>query len=76
MTRNVGTVDRAARAVVGLGALVWAFSTGMTSALGIVLLVVAAVLLVTAAVGFCPLYRLLGLSTDSTREHDAKPVVR
>ena len=31
--------------------------------LGIVLFVVAAVMLVTAAVGFCPLYRLFGIST-------------
>ncbi|MGK2852720.1 MAG: YgaP family membrane protein [Microbacteriaceae bacterium] len=76
MTRNVGTVDRAARAVLGVAALVWAFVTGVTSGLGLVLIVVALVLLGTAAVGFCPLYRLLGLSTDSTRRHSAEPVAR
>ena len=43
-----------------------AFAVGAGSVLGIVLLVLAAVLLVTAAVGFCPLYRLLGLRTASS----------
>ncbi|MFK5646994.1 DUF2892 domain-containing protein [Ornithinimicrobium sp. LYQ121] len=76
MTRNVGTVDRAIRTLLGLGAVAWGFSLGMASAAGIVLTVVAAVLLVTAAVGFCPLYRLLSISTDGSRDHAAKPVTR
>ncbi|HSJ22412.1 MAG TPA: DUF2892 domain-containing protein [Nocardioidaceae bacterium] len=75
MTRNVGTVDRAVRTVVGLGLAVWAFSIGVASAAGIALVVVAAVLLVTAAVGFCPLYRLLGISTNGT-EHATRQVAR
>ena len=36
---------------------------GVGTAWGIVLLVVAVVMVVTAAVGFCPLYRLFGIST-------------
>ncbi len=63
MTPNVGSTDRTIRLVLGVLAVVAAFLTGAGSALGIVLLVVAAVLVVTAAVGFCPLYRLLGAST-------------
>ena len=63
MTANVGTPDRVVRVVLALLALVGAFLAGASSALGIVLLVVAAVLVVTAAVGFCPLYRVLGMST-------------
>lgn len=75
MTHNVGTVDRAVRTVLGLAAVVWAFSTGLTTGAGIALVVVAAVLLVTAAVGFCPLYRLLGISTVGSRRA-ARPVAR
>ncbi len=63
MVKNESKLDRIIRVVLGLVALIVAFSVGASSALGIVLLVVAVVLLVTAAVGFCPLYRLLGLST-------------
>ncbi len=75
MTHNVGTVDRAVRAVLGLAAAVWAFSVGVTSGAGIALVVVAAVLLVTSAIGFCPLYRLLGISTHGTR-HAARTAAR
>lgn len=60
MIRNEGPVDRAARAVIGLIAAIAAFTVGAGSALGIVLLVVGAVMLLTAATGFCPLYRVLG----------------
>jgi type IV secretory pathway TrbD component len=73
MNRNVGTVDRAVRVVVGVAALVWAFVTGVTSGLGLALVVVALVLLGTAAIGFCPLYRLLGISTQPRRQ-SAEPV--
>jgi type IV secretory pathway TrbD component len=64
MLRNESLVDRAIRAVIGVIAAVVAFSVGAGSGLGIVLLLVAVILLVTAAVGFCPLYRVFGnLST-------------
>lgn len=76
MNRNIGTVDRVARAIVGVAALVWAFLTGVSTGLGMVLIVVAAVLLGTAAVGFCPLYRLLGISTDSNRQASRRSVAR
>ena len=37
----------------------------------LVLFVVAAVMLVTAAVGFCPLYRVFGISTCSVESKEA-----
>ena len=48
---------------MGVGALVGALAIGIGSVGGILLLVVGGVLVVTAATGFCPLYRVLGLST-------------
>lgn len=63
MKTNVGTVDRIIRAVVGLAALLGAFALGSGSIAFVLLMVVGAILLVTAAVGFCPLYRVLGIST-------------
>lgn len=63
MTVNEGSVDRIVRAVVGVALLAaWVFGW-IGGTLAIVLGVVALVLLVTAAVGFCPLYRILGMST-------------
>lgn len=66
MTANVGNADRAMRAVVGLVLLVLPFATAIaapSSGLGILLIVVGLVLLGTAALRFCPLYRLLGVRT-------------
>ena len=63
MVRNEGTVDRIIRAVIGVVALVAAVAVGFGSVGGIVLLVLGGVLVVTAAVGFCPLYRVFGINT-------------
>ncbi len=63
MKTNTGTVDRIIRAVVGVAALLGAFAMGSGSVAFVLLLVVGAILLVTAAVGFCPLYRVFGMST-------------
>ena len=64
MSTNVGPVDRMVRYVIAVLALVGAYRAGFGSALGIVLLVVAVLMAVTGTVRFCPLYRLLGLSTN------------
>lgn len=63
MTKNEGTVDRSIRAILGVVAVVGAALVGLGSVPGIVLLAVAGILLATAAVGFCPLYRVFGVST-------------
>lgn len=63
MNANVGNADKVIRLVIAVVAAVVAFMVGAGSVLGIILLVVAAVMLITAAVGFCPLYRLLGMNT-------------
>ncbi len=71
MKANEGTADRAIRVVLALAAGLGAILAGPTTVLGIVLMVVGAVLLFTAAVGFCPLYRVIGIST---RHDKAEPV--
>jgi hypothetical protein len=63
VSSNVSSIDRIIRLVIAAVAVVVAFAVGASSPLGIVLFVVAAVMVVTAVVGFCPLYRLFGLST-------------
>jgi len=61
MSRNMSTLDRALRSfVVAPAAIAIAFVVGAGSAGGIVL---AAVMLGTSAVGFCPLYRLLHIDS-------------
>ena len=65
MTKNEGTIDRLFRGVVVAPvALILAFVVGIGSIAGVLLVAVAVIMAVTAAVGFCPLYRLLGFSSD------------
>ncbi|HEY5076334.1 MAG TPA: DUF2892 domain-containing protein [Acidimicrobiia bacterium] len=62
MSRNMSTLDRALRSfLVAPAAIALAFVVGAGSVGGIVLFALAAVMLATSAVGFCPLYRLLHL---------------
>ncbi len=63
MERNEAGLDRAVRAVVAVAAVAGAFVVGPTSGVGIALAVVAVIMAGTAATGFCPLYRLFGVST-------------
>lgn len=58
MKPNIGTVDRTVRIVVGLALILLAVSgtIGVWGYIGIVPLA-------TAMVNFCPLYKLLGMST-------------
>ncbi len=58
MTRNVGSIDRILRIVLGL-ALIALTLTGAIGVWGWIGLVPLA----TAAMGFCPLYTVLGFST-------------
>ena len=64
MGRNVGTVDRALRALIGILALAGAFALGWFSGWMVwAAAAVGVIMLGTAAVGFCPLYRLVGINT-------------
>jgi hypothetical protein len=57
MKLNVGGIDRILRIVVGLALVAWALMGGPVWAwIGIVPLA-------TGAIGFCPLYPILGMST-------------
>ncbi|MGV1010594.1 MAG: YgaP-like transmembrane domain [Dermatophilaceae bacterium] len=67
MKANVGTSDKVTRLALAVVAAVLALVVGAGSVGGIILMVVAAVLAVTALVGFCPIYRLVGVSTCRTK---------
>ena len=65
MKPNVGTVDRVIRAIVGI-ALIAAFLLELLAGtIGIIALVVGVVLLLTAALRWCPPYALLGINTGA-----------
>lgn len=62
MFRNEGTVDRALRVILGIVLIALVF-VGPKTPWGWV----GIVPLVTGLVGFCPLYRLIGVNTCRTR---------
>jgi Protein of unknown function (DUF2892) len=64
MKRNMGNVDRAVRAfVVAPVAVIAGILLGPSSIAAIVLFVIAGIMVATSAVGFCPLYAPLGISS-------------
>jgi Protein of unknown function (DUF2892) len=65
MSRNMSNLDRGLRAlVVAPAAVVAAVLVGAGSVGAVVLFALAAVMLATSAVGFCPLYALLHINTS------------
>jgi hypothetical protein len=65
MARNVGTVDRVTRVVLGLVVFVGALLVergGIGWALA-ALALIATIAVLTGAIGFCPIYRAVGLDT-------------
>jgi hypothetical protein len=63
MKKNMGTLDRVIRIILAVLFAVLYFTNTVTGTWGIVLLVVAAVFLLTSLVGFCPLYVPFKIST-------------
>lgn len=67
MNRNIGTADRMIRIVVGLALILAPMMTALaiygSGTMRIASIVVGAVLVVTALVRFCPLYRVIGVKT-------------
>ena len=63
LTRNEAPLDRIIRIVLGLGLAGLAITGVVTAPITYAIWLVAAILLVTGIVGFCPLYALLRVST-------------
>jgi hypothetical protein len=63
MKANMGTTDKAIRIVAALVLITLNLTNVVTGTLGIILLVLAAVFVLTSFVSFCPLYLPLGINT-------------
>jgi hypothetical protein len=63
LATNESTIDRIIRIVAGIGLGGVALAGAVTAPLLYVVWLVAAVLVVTGIVGFCPLYAMLRVST-------------
>ncbi len=63
MKQNVGSIDRAIRAIVGIGLISLVF-VGPQTVWGWI----GVVPLATAIIGWCPPYSLLGINTCGTKQ--------
>ncbi len=63
MKGNMAILDRIVRLVLVALVAVLYFTNQLSAVAAVVLGVLAVTFLVTSVVGFCPLYRLLGIST-------------
>lgn len=63
MKKNMGTTDKAVRIILAIVVAILYYTGTISGTLGMVLLVLAAVFLLTSLVSFCPLYVPFGIST-------------
>lgn len=68
MKKNVGKTDMIVRLIIAIVILGLYFGGAVSGTLGIVLLVVAAIAILTGLISICPLYSILGMSTRSKKE--------
>ena len=63
MKTNESGLDRIIRVIAGAVLLVLFFAHVVTGTLGIIAVILGALLLLTGAIGFCPIYALLKIKT-------------
>lgn len=68
METNVGSLDRVIRLLLSSGLFYLGLFLYSGSPLGIGFVIAGSVLLVTATVGFCGLYQILGIHTNQPNE--------
>ena len=69
MNKNVGSIDKVIRLVLGFGLAAWAvLGMGLGSIMSFIALAVGAILIATALMSFCPLFRILGISSRKKAE--------
>ncbi len=68
MKKNMGTADRVIRTMAAIIIALLYYYNVISGTLGIVLLVLAAIFLLTSFVSFCPLYIPFGLSTCARKK--------
>jgi hypothetical protein len=68
MKKNMGNVDILIRLLISLVILVLYFTHVITGVLSVILFIVAAIMILTSIMGFCPAYHLFKFSTFKKEE--------
>ncbi len=67
MKKNMGSTDKAIRIIVAVIFAILYFTGIVAGTLGFVLLIFAAVFVLTSLISFCPLYAPFGINTCKTK---------
>lgn len=68
MAKNIGTLDRVIRMIIAVIIIVLLLNGTLTGMLAVLLGVFAVAFLGTSAIGWCQLYKLLGISTKKAEQ--------
>jgi len=68
MKKNMNSYDKLIRLGVSIILIILYYKQVMTGIPGIITLLIALYLTLTSLVSFCPVYKILGISTDKTIE--------
>jgi Na+(H+)/acetate symporter ActP len=67
MKRNMGAIDRIIRTILAVVVVVLYFTDQISGVAAIILGILAIIFLITSAIGFCPLYVPLKISTKKKK---------
>jgi len=68
MKNNMSSYDKLIRLGLSIVLIILYYKQVVAGTIGIICLVVALVLTITSLIGFCPIYRILGINTRKTEK--------
>jgi hypothetical protein len=68
MKKNMGTIDRLLRVLVAMAIIALYYFAVISGLLATILLIIAAVFILTSFISICPLYYLFGIRTYKSSE--------
>lgn len=68
MKKNMGTLDRILRTLVALLIVVLYFSNMLVGTFGTILLIIAAIFLLTSLFSYCPMYAIFKVNTCNKKK--------
>ena len=68
MKANMGTTDKIIRIILATIVAILFFTNVISGTIGIILLIVAAVFVLTSLISFCPLYPIWGMNTHKKKQ--------
>jgi hypothetical protein len=68
MKTNMSSYDKLIRLGLSIVLIILYYKQVVTGTFGIICLVLALVLTITSLIGFCPIYKILGINTRTTEK--------